>query len=301
MPLIECIPNVSEGRRLEWIHEVAAELPRLDVALLDYSADASHHRSVFTMAGSEAALHNAVMHLASRAVAAIDLRSHRGEHPRIGALDVVPFVPLGDTSMAACVDLATRVGHDLATRFGLPVFLYEEACRQPGRRRLEAIRRGGFEGLRTKLAAPEWRPDFGPAEPHPTAGATVVGARRPLIAFNVNLATGLLPVAQRIARTIRESSGGLPAVKAMAVTLHDRGIVQVSMNLTDYTRTPVQVVFDRIVAAAADDGVEVLESELIGLIPEAALTDTTPEHLRLGHFSDQQMLEVKLRGLGFAL
>lgn len=299
MNLIECVPNVSEGRRADRVQALAAELRALGgIGLLDYSSDPSHHRSVFTLVGSADALHEAVMTIARWAVSAIDLRTHHGEHPRIGALDVVPFIPLG-TSMAACIALARSVGQDLADRFDLPVYLYEEASSSPSRKRLEDIRRGEFEGLREKMAQTEWIPDFGPPRPHPTAGATVVGARCALIAYNVNLATDRLDVARRIARAIRESSGGLPCVKAMGVTLQQRAIVQVSMNLTDYTRTSIEVAFDRIVEEAAADGVEVLESELIGLIPQAALSGTSHQHLRLRDFSTSQILETRLLEGGF--
>jgi glutamate formiminotransferase len=300
MNLIECVPNVSEGTQTAAVDALAAELRSLGgVALLDYSSDRSHNRSVFTLAGEARDLHDAVMIVANWAVSLIDLRTHRGEHPRIGALDVVPFVPLGDTPMAACVTLARAVGRDVAERFGVPVYLYEEASSSASRRRLEDIRRGQFEGLRSRMAEADWAPDFGPPWPHPTAGVTVVGARRPLVAYNVNLATKRIEVARRIASAIRERDGGLPGVKAMGVNLRERGIVQVSMNLTDFPRTPVRMVFDRIVEEAARDGVGVIESELVGLIPQAALAGTTPEHLRLTSFSDRQILEVQLRAHGF--
>lgn len=298
MNLIECVPNVSEGRRQAWVAAIADELPRYGVALLDFSADASHNRSVFTMAGASDALRQAVLFVAERAIAAIDLRSHHGVHPRVGALDVVPFVPLAGTPMAACVTLARDVGRELADRFSLPVYLYEEASLRPDRRRLEVIRRGGLEGLAARMAQPEWTPDFGPSTPHPSAGASVVGARQVLIAYNVNLASDDLALAQRIARRIRESSGGLPCVKAMGVRLDHRGLVQVSMNLTDYTRTPPVVAFDRIAGDAARHGVDVLESELIGLIPEAALAGTSAAHLKLAGFTDDRILEVRLRQHG---
>lgn len=299
MNLIECVPNISEGRRPGVVEGIADELRAIDgLALLDHSSDVSHNRSVFTMAGAAAALEHAIMALAARVIADVDLRTQRGAHPRIGALDVVPFVPLRTTPMSACVALARSVGRALADRFDLPIYLYEEASAQPARRRLEDIRRGGFEGLARKMTMPEWAPDFGPAVPHPTAGATVVGARPFLIAFNVNLATDRLDVARRIAATIRERNGGLPGVKALGLALSERQIVQVSMNLTDVTRTPVHVAFDAVCAQAAALGVEVRESELIGLMPRAALSQTTPEHLRLRHFSLNQILEERLARFG---
>jgi glutamate formiminotransferase len=228
------------------------------------------------------------------AVHTIDLRTHRGEHPRIGAVDVVPFIPLGGTTMAECVELAREVGQAIAERLKVPVYLYEEAASRDARRRLEDIRRGQFEGLSSKMTEPEWAPDFGPAAPHPTAGATVVGARRALIAFNVNLATDRLETARRIAAAVRASSGGLPSVKALGLALPDRHIVQVSMNLTNFEQTPIEVVFERVAAEAAKAGVAVLESEIVGLIPEAALSGTTASDLQLRGFSEDRILERRL-------
>jgi glutamate formiminotransferase len=233
MPIIESIPNVSEGRRREVVEAMAGLLRATPgVRLLDYSSDASHNRSVFTIAGEAAPLTTALLALVERAVAEIDLRAHRGEHPRVGAVDVVPFVPIEGVTMEECVALAKDFGARLADRFGVPVFLYEEAASRPERRNLERIRRGQFEGLEAKMRRPEWRPDFGPSVPHPTAGASVVGARLPLIAYNVNLATDRLEVARRIAAAVRFSGGGLRYVKAMGVRHEDRGIVQVSIYLT---------------------------------------------------------------------
>jgi glutamate formiminotransferase len=292
MPLIECVPNISEGRRSPLVEMLAGEARAVPgVRLLDYSADPSHNRSVFTLAGDREGLRTAVLRMAWGAVRTIDLRSHRGEHPRLGAVDVVPFIPLGDTPMSACVDLAREVGQAIAERLKVPVYLYGEAASREGRRRLEDIRRGQFEGLAAKMHMADWAPDFGPSAPHPTAGATVVGARQLLIAFNVNLATTQVAVAKRIAAAVRESSGGLRSVKALGLSLPARGIVQVSMNLTNFAETSIQTVFDRVVAEADREGVEVLDSELIGLIPEAALKGTTPQAIGLGHFPDARILE----------
>ena len=295
MSLIECVPNISEGRRPAVV-EMLAETIRAahGVRLLDYSADPSHNRSVFTMVGERDEIKHAVLDLAWAAVHTIDLRQHHGQHPRIGTVDVVPFIPIADVTMSDCVDLARDVGQAIAARLRVPVFLYAEAATREERRRLENIRRGQFEGLAARMREPGWAPDFGPPAPHPSAGATAVGARRLLIAFNLNLATNRLDVAKRIAAAVRESSGGLRSVKALGLSLPSRGIVQVSMNLTDFTHTPLQTVVDRVVAEAAGEGVEVLESELIGLIPEAALTGTTPERLLLRHFSDDRILERRL-------
>jgi glutamate formiminotransferase len=299
VPTIECVPNVSEGRSADVVGRLADALSGVHgVTLLDRSSDSAHHRSVFTVAGEAGPLQEAILRLVSVAVESIDLRTHRGVHPRIGAVDVVPFVPLADITMAECVSLSRRVGRAIGDQFAIPVYLYEEASATPSRRRLEDIRRGGFEILSAKMREPGWEPDFGPPIPHPTAGVTVVGARRVLIAYNVNLATPRLDVARRIASVVRARSGGLPCVKALGLPLQSRGLVQVSMNLTDYERTPPRVVFDRIVSEAAHDGVEVLESELVGLIPAAALSHTTASHLRLRDFSENRILENRLRAAG---
>jgi glutamate formiminotransferase / 5-formyltetrahydrofolate cyclo-ligase len=294
--LIECIPNVSEGRRHEIVEALADAIRVVSgVRLLDYSADASHNRSVFTFAGDAAGVERAVLALFERAVADIDLRTHRGEHPRLGAIDVVPFVPIEGVTMPDCVALAKKVGAEIAARFDVPVYLYEEASANPARRNLEDIRRGEFEGLAAKMASPGWSPDFGPFVPHPSAGASVVGARMPLIAFNINLATDRLDVAKKIAAAIRQSSGGYRFVKAMGITLEDRGIVQVSMNLTNYEKTPIFRVFDTARREAERYGVAILESEIVGLVPSAALTSAAEYYLQLSGFSADQVLENKLR------
>ena len=293
--VIETVPNVSEGRQPGVIAALAAAVRGRGVFVLDHSADPSHNRAVFTVVGHAAALEAAILRLVGVAVAHIDLRRHRGAHPRIGAVDVVPFIPLAGSTMRDCVELSRSVARAIATRFGIPTYLYEESAARPERRRLEHIRRGQFEGLAAKMRQPDWTPDFGPGAPHPSAGATVVGARRPLVAFNVNLDSADSRLATSIAEAIRESSGGLPAVKALGLALPDRGVAQVSMNLTDYTRTSVQAAFDAVERAAAARGVRVLESELIGLIPEAALAGTTPARLRLTGFRQGQLLEERIR------
>ena len=272
MPIIESIPNVSEGRRPDVIERLAKAIRATPgVRLLDHSADASHNRSVFTLAGDAAAVKAATLALFDVALETIDLREHSGEHPRLGAVDVVPFVPIEDVTMAECVALARDVGAAVAERFRLPVYLYEEASTNPSRKNLEDIRRGEFEGLAAKMASPGWAPDFGPATPHETAGASVVGARMPLIAYNINLNTDRLDVAKKIAAAIRHSSGGLRYVKAMGIRIDDRNLAQVSMNLTNYEKTPVFRVFEMVKREAARYGVSILESEVVGLIPSAAL------------------------------
>ena len=296
MSVIECVPNISEGRRAEVITSIADALravPRLRV--LDVQSDASHNRSVFTLAGDAASLAAGIPVLFEHAIAAIDLRTHRGEHPRLGAVDVVPFVPIADVAMAECVALAKQIGADVAERFELPVYLYEDASSQPHRKRLEDIRRGEFEGLAAKMRDAAWTPDFGPTAPHPSAGASVIGARMPLIAYNINLATDRLDVAKKIASAIRHSSGGFRFVKAMGIALEDRGIVQVSMNLTNYEKTPVFRVFETVKREAARYGVSILDSEIVGLVPAGALTQAAEFYLQLEGFSGGQVLENKLR------
>lgn len=296
MPIIECIPNVSEGRRAEVVERLASAIRQVPgVRLLDFSSDASHNRSVFTFAGDAAGVRAAVLALYEHAVPAIDLRQHSGEHPRLGAVDVVPFVPIEGVTMAECVALAKEVGAEVADRFGVPVYLYEEASANPARKNLEDIRRGEFEGLAAKMASDGWSPDFGPAAPHASAGASVIGARMPLIAYNINLNTDRLDVAKKIAAAIRQSSGGFRYVKAAGFKLDDRGIVQVSMNLTNYEKTPIFRVFEVVRREAARYGVSVLESEIIGLVPAAALVATAGYYLQLERFGAEQVLENKLR------
>jgi glutamate formiminotransferase len=296
MPIIECVPNVSEGRRPEIITRFVDAIRAVPgVRVLDYSSDASHNRSVLTLAGEAAPLKAAILALFEQAVANVDLRTHKGEHPRLGAVDVVPFVPIEGVTMAECVALAKDTAADVATRFGVPVFLYEDASVDPARKNLEDIRRGEFEGLAAKMAKPEWKPDFGATTPHPSAGATVIGARMPLIAYNINLATDRLDVARKIAAGIRHSSGGFRFVKAMGITLEDRKIVQVSMNLTNYEKTPMYRVFEVVKREAARYGVSVLESEIVGLVPAAALVATAEYFLQLEGFKHDQVLETRLR------
>jgi len=248
------------------------------------------------MAGEPAALKAAVLALFEMAVAEIDLRNHTGEHPRLGAVDVVPFIPIEGATMDDCVRLAKETGAEVARRFNVPVYLYEEAATNQGRKNLADIRRGQFEGLAAKMSQTEWAPDYGPPVPHPSAGATVIGARMPLIAYNINLDTDRLEVAKKIAATVRFSSGGLPHVKAMGVALEDRGIVQVSMNLTNYQEMPVLRVFDAVKAEAERHGVKVLESEIVGLVPAAALPPDARQALQLAAaFTPDQILETKLR------
>ena len=296
MPIIECIPNVSEGRRTEVIDAIAAAIRAVPgVRLLDYSSDQSHNRSVFTLAGDGPAVKAAVLAMYERAVLAIDLRQHSGEHPRLGAVDVVPFVPIEGVTMNDCVALAKEVAQEVAARFHVPVYLYEEASSNPARKNLEDIRRGEFEGLAAKMASEGWAPDFGPKTPHQSAGASVIGARMPLIAYNINLATDRVDVAKKIAAAIRHSSGGFRFVKAAGFELKDRGVVQVSMNLTNYEKTPIFRVFEAVKREAERYGVQVLESEIVGLVPAAALNAAAEYYLQIAGFKPEQILENKLR------
>ncbi len=296
MPIIESIPNISEGRRSEVIEAIAAAIRAVPgVRLLDHSSDPAHNRSVFTLAGDGPPLKAAILAMYEQALAHIDLRSHTGEHPRLGAVDVVPFVPIEGVTMAQCVALAKEVAQEQPSRFGVPIFLYEDASTDPARKNLEDIRRGEFEGLAAKMASAGWAPDFGPTAPHASAGASVIGARMPLIAYNINLNTDRLDVAKKIAAAIRHSSGGFRFVKAAGFALKDRGIVQVSMNLTNYEKTPIFRVFETVKREADRHGVSILESEIVGLVPAAALNATAEFYLQIAGFNADQVLENKLR------
>jgi glutamate formiminotransferase / 5-formyltetrahydrofolate cyclo-ligase len=296
--MIECVPNFSEGARPEVIEAIVAKVrSEAGVRVLDLQSDASHNRSVLTLAGDADALLRGVLTLVGACVTTIDLRTHRGEHPRLGAVDVVPFIPLEGATIADCVSLARRAGEAIAKAHNIPVFLYEDAASAPHRKGLEDIRRGQFEGLATKLKDPLWRPDFGPAEPHPSFGAVVVGARMPLIAFNVNLATDDVEIAKKIAKGIRHSTGGYRFVKAMGliVDINGKKVAQVSMNMTDFTKTPLFRVVETIRNEAARYGVAITGSEIVGLVPAQALVDAAEHYLQLTGFSSNQVLETKLR------
>jgi glutamate formiminotransferase / formiminotetrahydrofolate cyclodeaminase len=299
MPLIECIPNISEGRREAVVAALADVVSSVDgVCLLDRTADPSHHRAVLTFVGEPAAIEDAVTALATAAVQAIDLREHVGVHPRVGALDVVPFVPMRGATMDDAIAVARRVGARLAAAIGVPIFLYQHAATRPERRRLEDIRRGGLDGLARRMVDEGWRPDFGPAQPHPSAGATVVGARDPLVAWNLNLATADVAIARAIAREIRERSGGLTGLRALGLLLAHRGLAQVSMNLTDHHATPMHVVFARVSEAAARLGTHIVESEIIGLVPREALLDAAQRAPQLAAWHAHQILEDRIVACG---
>lgn len=292
--IVECVPNFSEGRRREVIDAIADQIRRTPRArLLDVQADESHNRCVLSFLGDLDAVKAAALAAAARAVELIDMNQHRGEHPRIGAVDVVPLVPIAGVTMEECVSAAHDLGRMIWDTLRVPVFFYAEAATRPDRRRLPDIRKGEYEGLMQKLADPSWAPDVGEPRPHPTAGSTVVGARRPLIAYNINLTTDDVQIARKIARAVRESSGGLVSVQAMGVT-SESGQAQVSMNLLDHTKTPVHRAFEVVRLEAARYGVEILESEVVGLIPLDAITDVARVYLRLKDFQREQILEARL-------
>ena len=295
MALVECVPNFSEGRRPEVIEAiVGAASASGPVRVLDRSSDADHNRTVLTLAGSPDAVRAAVEALVAAAVERIDLRSHKGHHPRMGAVDVVPFVPIRGITMAECVALARTVGASIARRHDLPVYLYEEAAGAPHRRDLAAVRKGEFEGFPDKMRDPQWAPDFGPARVHPTAGCTAVGAREFLIAFNINLDTADVEVAHRIAKAIRHSSGGLRHVKAMGVLLEDRRLAQVSINMTDFRRTPLFRVYEMVRSEAARWGAGIVGSEIVGLVPQDAIFDVAAFYLRLEGADPTMLFERRL-------
>jgi len=291
--LVESVPNVSEGRRLDVVERIASAVTAAPgVQLLDRTSDASHNRSVLTLAGPAERVTDALERLVAASIDEIDLNVHRGAHPRIGAVDVIPFVPLAGSTMEECVALARRFGRQMAERFDLPVYLYAEAAMRPDRVRLADVRRGQYEALRAEISQPERRPDFGPARTHPTAGAVAIGARPFLIAWNINLASSDLELAKRIARGVRESGGGLPKVQANGFFIEELDRAQVSMNLLDFTTTPLWVVWETVQDVAAEDGVELAESELIGLAPAGALLDVAADTLRLRNFNPDQALEL---------
>lgn len=297
--LIECVPNFSEGRRPEVVDEIVRAIGQIDgVTILDHSLDATHNRSVITFAGNAEPVVKGATAAVGRALELIDMEVHTGAHPRIGAVDVIPFVPLGTTAIQECADLARRFGEQIAARFDLPVYLYGEAALRPERRRLANVRRGQYEALRDEIVAnPDRAPDFGPSKLHPRGGAVAVGARKPLIAFNINLRTDDLPTAIRIATTIRESTGGMPAVQAMGVLLENPGVrpmAQVSTNLVDWQRTGIAAVVREVRRLAQEAGTDIDHCELIGLAPAGALLEVTADALGLRDFSVDQALELRL-------
>ncbi len=292
--IIECVPNISEGRRREVVEDVVAAVAGPGRQVIDLSLDPDHNRSVITIVGEPDGLAEGIRSLVKKSVELIDLREHHGEHPRMGAVDVIPFIPIRGVTMDDCIELSRTVGKRIAEEIGLPVYLYERSATKPARANLAAIRKGEFEGFAAKISLPEWEPDFGPQEIHPSAGAVAVGAREFLIAYNINLATSNLAVAKEIASAVRSSSGGLRYVKALGFPLAEKGIVQVSMNLTNFKKTPILRVFDLVKREAERRGVLVAGSEIVGTLPRQALYDVASAALQIERFSSQLVLEERI-------
>lgn len=293
--IIECVPNFSEGARKDVIDDIVSAVSEAKEAqVLDISSDPDHNRSVLTMVGDEQGLKDAILILFEKAIEHIDLTKHKGEHPRMGAVDVVPFVPIKGVTMDDCVALSKEIGELVANKFDIPVYLYEESASSPERESLPKIRKGQFEGFFEKIKQPEWKPDFGPQEVHPTAGVVAIGARMFLIAYNVYLSTDNVEIADKIAKAIRHISGGLRYVKALGMMIEERKLTQVSINLVDYQKTPIYRVFELIRAEARRYGVHIVDSEIVGMVPSEALIDTAQYYLQLAGFSLSQVLENKL-------
>lgn len=293
--IMECVPNFSEGRDKQKIEKIVdCFRGKNNVKLLDYSNDEDHNRLVVTVVGEPEPLRDAVIEAMGVAVELIDLNKHSGQHPRMGAVDVVPFIPIKNTTVEEAIALSKEVAEQAATRYGLPVFLYEKSASAPHRENLAAVRKGEFEGMAEKMKSAEWKPDFGDAKPHPTAGAVAVGARMPLVAYNVNLNTDDLSIADAIAKKVRHIGGGLRFCKGMGVELKDRGIVQVSMNLTDFTKTAIYRAHELVRMEAKRYGVSVVGSEVIGLVPMKALVDCAEYYLGIENFSMNQVLEARI-------
>lgn len=293
--IIECVPNFSEGRDLQKIDQIISPFRgKQGVKLLDYSNDEDHNRLVVTVVGEPEPLRDAVLEAIGIAVKLIDLNHHTGQHPRMGAVDVVPFIPIKNVTMEEAIALSKEVGAEVGKRYNLPVFLYEKSASAPHRENLAAVRKGEFEGMAEKIKLPEWQPDFGPTERHATAGTVAIGARMPLVAYNINLNTPNLDIAHDIAKKIRFIGGGLRYCKAMGVELKDRGITQVSINMTDYTRTALYRAFELTRVEARRYGVSIVGSEIIGLVPMEALIDAASYYLGLENFSMQQVLEARI-------
>ena len=294
-PLIECVPNFSEGRSPDVIEAIVGPFrKRKGCALLDYRADEDHNRLVVSLVGAPGPMQEALLEAAKVAISHIDLERHQGGHPRIGAVDVIPFVPLQNMTMEECVELAHSFGRRYYEDTGVPVYFYEEAALRPERKRLEVIRKGQYEALKAEITKPERHPDVGEPKLHPSAGATVIGARKFLVAFNVNLGTNDVKVAKEIARTVRSSSGGLCHVKGIGLTLESRGLVQVSMNIVDFEKNGLYRVLELIRMEARRWGVPVVETEVYGMVPAAALLDSASYYMQIAGFDANQVIELRL-------
>ena len=293
--LIQCVPNFSEGRRSEVIEELVEPFRKeKGCLLLDYRADEDHNRLVVSLVGEPVPIQQALLKSAQVAIARIDLEQHQGGHPRVGAVDVIPFIPLRNVTMERCVELAHSFGQRYNAETEIPVYFYEEAAMRPERKRLEVIRKGQYEVLRSEITRPERHPDLGAPRLHPTAGATVIGARKFLVAFNVNLETNEVRVAKEIAKLVKASSGGFAQVKAIGLPLEERGLVQVSMNIVDYEKSGLYRVLERIRVEAEKRGVAVVETEIYGMIPAAALLDSVSHYMQISDFDLDQVIELRL-------
>lgn len=293
--LIESVPNFSEGRREEIVKEIIKEAEETDnVWVFNWSMDHDHNRSVVTIVGEPQAVGEATFKMSKKAVELIDLNHHTGEHPRMGAVDVIPFVPIKETTMEECVQISKEVGKRIGEELNLPVYLYEKSASNPSRENLADIRKGEFEGFFEKIKSPDWSPDFGPNEVHPTAGVVAVGAREYLIAFNVNIGTKDIKIADNIAKAVRNSSGGYKFVKAIGVELKEKGIVQISMNMTNYKKSPLYRVFETIESEAERYGVSIVGSEIIGMIPMDVMIQTCKFYLKIDDLSGDKVIENKL-------
>jgi len=292
--VIECVPNISEGRDANRIKTIAGVIERPGARLLDLSSDPNHNRTVITYAGEPQAVAEAAFDVARAAIAGIDLTHHQGEHPRMGAVAVIPFIPVAGVTMAECCEIAVQVGKRIGEKLNVPVYLYAESASVPQRRKLPTIREGEFEGFAEKIKDPAWQPDFGPAERHPTAGCVAVGARSFLVAFNVDLDTSDVKIASRIAKSIRESSGGLMNVQAKGIFLEDKQRAQVSMNILNFATTPLYRVFELVRMEAERYGVGIVESELIGLAPAQVFMDVASYYLQLPGLSRDALVETRI-------
>ncbi len=295
MKIVECVPNFSEGRQKDVIEKIIAAVRGVDgVKVLDYSSDPSHNRTVLTFVGEPMAVKEAAFRVAEKAAELIDMEQHQGEHPRIGAADVIPLIPISGVSMEECVELARELGRDIGEKLGIPVYLYEEAASRPDRKNLAHVRRGEYDGLKEAIKTPERQPDFGPAQMHPKAGAVAVGARPPLVAYNINLDIDKVEIAKAIARTIRGSSGGYPSIKALGVLIEETGKAQVTINVCNYKEVSLARVFETVKSEAGRYGVNITGSEIVGLVPMEALLDAAAFYLRLEGFQLEQVLEKRL-------
>lgn len=295
MKIVECVPNFSEGRRKDVIEKIIDAVRAVEgVKVLDYSSDPSHNRTVLTFVGEPMAVKEAAFRVAEKAAELIDMEQHQGEHPRIGAADVIPLIPISGVSMEECVELARELGRDIGEKLGIPVYLYEEAATRPDRKNLAHVRRGEYEGLKEAIKTPERQPDFGPAQMHPKAGAVAVGARPPLVAYNINLDTDKMEIAKAIARSIRGSSGGYPSIKALGVLIEETGKAQVTINVCNYKEVSLARVFETVKSEAGRYGVNITGSEIVGLVPMEALLDAAAFYLRLEGFQLEQVLEKRL-------